>query len=1427
MSDSASGTIGKETGTLGGDRSISVGRDALGNVFVTGEGNTVTVTLVVADQRLLERLETARATPRTENPYRGLDAFYESNAQWFFGRTKLSHRAWTLFQKMQRTSTPRILAIVGPSGSGKSSLVRAGFLPELIRNPMEGLEGPKVLVLRPGPLPLERLAEVVRRLPDQGDCSDVEFSDDITYHSLHRRLSACVSASRQRLIVVVDQFEELYTECVDADVRSKFLEILAFAASQRDGLVSVIITLRNDFTGAVKSPTAFLSAVRETPLRVQVMDRDELREAIARPARELGSPWPQPLVESLIAQTEGRAGALPLLQFALKRLWAEHIKGQLRDTSWQSTLVEDFLVQAADALFDTAGALGEDRATHQRILRSAFIAMVQLGEGTADTRRVAHLGEIVSSDDDPEHVRNVLAPFTAPEARLVTASEEAGEPTYELTHEALISSWDRLQAWLGNVPDKSEGQNIRADLRLRRRLLTAATEWKLGKAGLWRPPELDLLLAYLERTNDCLTAAERAFAEMSRSDWNEQQARAERTKRRLRLFSQVAFALAGFLALATAASLYFWRGATHEADSVRHELGRQYVQRGWSEQSAPGVLFFVHALRVDGDNSARADIHRRRININLQMAPVLERAVSYEQHITNDATGNSILDGLRIPGYLDFGGGYVRAAYFLPKIQGLLVLTNKKVLLQQGSDVKVIAEYDRTSTVKLSDDRSRFVVFGARSATKVFKIPANDEATLEISLPVGLEDATLNADGSLLAGVSDSNRQLVIWDVGKNRQIPVPSSVVGTDDIRSFAFHPDSKRLTQVGSGEDPRNPNKSSVSTAVFAETWEIGTEAVRRINLFDNGIEVVKIIPERDEVAYMNSKGDLEVVSLKSGSKGDCLGSKAAAKVTLIGATPEQPEIFVAREDGSIKFWFVSEGLPMGCSTGSSFAHPGQVRLVSFDKTGAWVITADGDSFAIPGNFGDNLRLTGHSPIKLWHYGRALRASTVWTNRSANYAELDKSGQHMVVASSDQTVRIWNVANIVAPPRIQVGAPVSDIRAVAGTTQFTLVGPWPPLKIEVSATSAAKSPFYRREDDGARLSLLTREGRRIIKIYDDHLSILDAETGLPTSNNCNATANAFLTVDRHGEVFVSIVKDGETDFVFCDIRPNSNVDWLRSEFRRGSPRSSSPSFGSGAFAPDRSIFAAMRADGAIKLCDLEQRRCQEKAGASTADTHADSKIKFSDDGKLLIAFRGEKLRIFRVDGFTEITPEALTPAGEIHDVATIADPDRVITLTQKASMPSEVRLWNMRTGLPVSAPMTLERDDEVTGAKKLVVSPNAKMLATVSEDGVVLWDIASGDRISPNILPPPIMGYAPLVAFSGDSNRLVIVTHSIDPSSKKRSASLYSWDIGPVIGSIESLERRALLIGGWSLDQTGTLTEEPIASLLRTLALTETEKR
>jgi WD40 repeat protein/tetratricopeptide (TPR) repeat protein len=496
-----------------GARSISFGHDAIGNVVITGDGNTVAVTLVVSDSRLLPAATNSHAAI---NPYKGLDAFYETDAHFFFGRNASVSSLYVLLHKISCASEKRIVPVVGASGSGKSSLVRAGLLSELARRPIGELGAPSVLILRPGATPVAKLAELASRFRP-GASSPTEQVRKLGTSGtgwLHEHLSGVnvQHGSGQRVLIVVDQLEEIFTECADPNERKRFLEELALAANKADRLVSVLFTLRSDFVASLESDVPFGKSLREYRFQVAAMSRADLELAIQEPAQLAGFPWPQELVEAFAGQAEGRSGALPLLQFALHQIWPQ--RNGLARGGWSGKLIEDYLIGAADALFDNAGTQ-ETRTQEQAAIRRAMLAMVQLGEGTADTRRVARLHEFVAAGEDVSCVTRVLAPFATPEARLITISEDNGETTFELTHEALIMSWGRLRAWLGVGPEGLATQ-VRQDVRIRRRLLSSAVDWKENRGALWQETQLAKLKGFLSRNQADLSQVEFDFLRISR-----------------------------------------------------------------------------------------------------------------------------------------------------------------------------------------------------------------------------------------------------------------------------------------------------------------------------------------------------------------------------------------------------------------------------------------------------------------------------------------------------------------------------------------------------------------------------------------------------------------------------------------------------------------------------------------------------------------------------------------------------------------------------------------------------------------------------------------------------------------------------------------------------------------------------------------------
>ncbi len=417
-----------------------------------------------------------------------------------------------------------MLPILGPSGCGKSSLARAGLIPELARRPLPGRKRARVAIFTPGTHPVEALAGVLAKIATN-DIAPVaktrEFASELKqvndtkeYDGLRRIADLLPGITLSPLIVLVDQFEEVYSLCKKAGDRKAFIENLLHAAGDSAARVSVILTLRSDFLGETQEHPGLNQVIAKQGVIVPGMSKDELERAIARPAEVAGHPLDKGTIDRLIEQTEGREGALPLLQFALSRIWEG-----LREGIEPAITLEDIggvggaLAGEAQRIFD--GLTEEERA----IARRVFLGLVQLGEGARDTRRRTEIESLVSHREKPEQVKKVIARFASVNARLITVSGGDETEMAEVTHEALFDHWEQLNEWLDDSRD---------DIRFQRRLEEAAQNWKsneCSEGSLWRSPDLDSLRQYYERAKDDMNPLQLDFfnaaegAEKARKLW--------------------------------------------------------------------------------------------------------------------------------------------------------------------------------------------------------------------------------------------------------------------------------------------------------------------------------------------------------------------------------------------------------------------------------------------------------------------------------------------------------------------------------------------------------------------------------------------------------------------------------------------------------------------------------------------------------------------------------------------------------------------------------------------------------------------------------------------------------------------------------------------------------------------------------------------
>jgi len=418
-------------------------------------------------------------------PYRGLQAFGPDDAEFFFGRDNLAD--WlvsSLRREVQALHGVRLLPVLGPSGSGKSSVVLAGLLPRLKQGAIEGSEAWPIVVVRPGDDPLRNLAaELVARTSPQGAPPDMGRALDLITHlqaeeqalDLFARMALSGKPDHLRLLLVIDQFEEAFTYRPQDDqarqkfekLRSAFIAGLLHASIAPGGNVAVVLTMRSDFLGHCASFPRLNDLVTAHLEQVGPMQEHELREAIERPAFKVGGELEPGLAERLLADAKDQAGALPLLQFTLDELWTKRRGRKLTRADYDAMGgISGALEHRANAIYTSL--TDEDKETCRRI----FLRLVQPGEGVEDTKRRLPLADLIPRNDPgrAERVTRVIARLTDRETRLVTAEGEASNASgsVEIAHEALIRGWKELGKWI---------DANRAGMRIRDRLGDDAREW--------------------------------------------------------------------------------------------------------------------------------------------------------------------------------------------------------------------------------------------------------------------------------------------------------------------------------------------------------------------------------------------------------------------------------------------------------------------------------------------------------------------------------------------------------------------------------------------------------------------------------------------------------------------------------------------------------------------------------------------------------------------------------------------------------------------------------------------------------------------------------------------------------------------------------------------------------------------------------------
>jgi WD40 repeat protein/class 3 adenylate cyclase len=413
-------------------------------------------------------------------PYKGLAAFEESDASYFYGRERL------VGELAARTVGMGLLGVVGPSGSGKSSVVMAGLLPSLGAGLLPGSDGWSHAIIRPGEHPLDALGAAASVSHDPGT----------------------------RLVLVVDQLEEVFTATADESDRAAFIERLVELARDPDNCV-VVVTIRADYTGHFAPYPELAELLASNLVLVGPMRPDELRRAVELPARRVGLRVESALVDALVEEVGEEPGALPLLSTALVELWQTRDGGWLRFDSYERTGgVRGAVARLAEASYEQLSP--PERGAG----RAMLLRLVGEGEGEAAVRRRVSVSEF--DIDRDVTARAVLSRLT--EDRLLTRDDGM----IEIAHEALIREWPRLRGWL---------EEDAAGRQLRGHLTQAANQWAghdRDAGDLYRGARLSATLDWAQTHDRELNELERSFLSASRQASEQEAERQRRTNRRLR-----------------------------------------------------------------------------------------------------------------------------------------------------------------------------------------------------------------------------------------------------------------------------------------------------------------------------------------------------------------------------------------------------------------------------------------------------------------------------------------------------------------------------------------------------------------------------------------------------------------------------------------------------------------------------------------------------------------------------------------------------------------------------------------------------------------------------------------------------------------------------------------------------------------------------
>lgn len=1168
-----------------------------------------------------------------ENPYKGLRAFQEADADDFFGREALVEQLLRRLGEAEVGS--RFLAVVGPSGSGKSSTVKAGVIPALRRGALPTSDQWYTLEIVPGTHPFEELEAALLRVAINPPASLLEvFRED--ERGLTRAIKRILPGSNDELLLIIDQFEELFTMVNDESERAHFLKSILAAASDERSRLRIIVTLRADFYDRPLLYPEFGELIRKRTEIVLPLSAEELTRAIASPAERVGLKLEAGLAATIVAEIGEQPGALPLLQYALSELFERRSGRTLTLQAYhESGKVLGALARRADELYEALNDTGKQAA------RQLFLRLVTPGEGAEDTRRRVQQSEISGGDA----VQNVIESFG--KYRLLTFDRDpmTRVPTIEVAHEALIRQWGRLRGWI----DES-----RESVRLQRRLTTAADEWfnaNRETSFLLSGSRLEQFESWSKETDLMLSEREAEYLAASITEREKRQAEEEARQANERLLElrsrQRLRALVAVMLVATIIAL----GLT----------GFAFSQQQIAQQNADMAATAQEVALNEADKAATA---AAVAELSAAESRSLALASGAQLALSGDNTDLAIALALEA----NRGGQ--------PTIQTQRTLAN--AAYAPGTRRIFAGHNDRVLSVAFSPDGATALSASTDHTLILWNVATGEMIRRFEGHRDWVRAVNFSADGKFAVSAS-SDYTIILWDVATG------------EIIHRFEGHT-GVVYDAVFNGSATRILSASADRTLIL---WDAQTgELIRRLE--GNTAEVLSVAFSASGFTALSGSRDSKVILWNVQSGQPILEFEGhQGRVNSVAFSPDEQFALSGAEDRTLILWSFETGQIASRLTG----HTAQIHSVAFSPDGQSAVSAGEDNTVILWNLGTGAvrrRFLGHTQVvstvrfspdgrqllsgswdgslRLWDISSGAEISRFDEHTDAvNAVAFSPDGRVALSASMDGTLIEWNLESREVVRRFEGNNSGVNCAVFSPDGKTILSGAEDAMLTLWDAETGKIIRQFEGHSDAVLAAAFSPDGTRAVSGSRDNTVILwNIQTGEQIHRFIGHTFRVTgVAFSPNGERVVSSAFDNtlilwDTGTGESIRRFEGHTDWVRAV----------------AFSPDGRFILSGSSDNSLILWDAATGERIKRFEGHTAQILS---VAFSPDGRRAISASSDTLVIVwdiesgaelgRLEGHSDaVNAVAFSPDGRF---ALSGSADRTTRLWQVSATLDELIAW------------------------------------------------------------------------------------------------------------------------------------------------------